>query len=640
MAFGKKINRFPCTEKLDNAYGICAHLGFTSPNEQAVRERHLKCMDDAAIGYFRTNILWNNLQEYSSQPISWTQWDAVMTSMKSHPKIKVLPIICGTLKEKDWRPVVNYLDKWKDFVSSLAYRYRNDIEAFEVENEINFSSDYPPAKNVELLQATYPAVKNVSPNTKVVLGAIGDLNWNKDYLEGLCKLKAYEYFDVMNFHAYCAWETPEALIVQEFTYIQDLMSKYNWNRPVWLTEIGHTAAPRQIEYEERSGKGFFTEVLPVICQTKLDMNLANTTVGLMSDPATLFTGAGRFDPEICFNRFGNYRYVTLNDLKTLNPEEVPVLIVSGDQDFPMKSFDDLENYVRMGGTAVFSVGVPFYRDFSPLDLKRNTLMPENTREQYCKRLHIKYIFPWTIPDCPSVMSWQQPAGGFNFDYRWEVQNLQIYTERFLYDTNLKAGDEFIPVLYEGGGDYTGTVIGLYKLNSDLKGNVIIQTREQTMLTSNSEKAQADRLPRAYLISFALGIDRVFWYAQATSDGPLTPENSEGYFGILSNGSINPRPAYYAFQTLTAMCPNESTRPVLTEKEGAYLATWTKPDGVKAAAVWTPMAPLKVKLNVLGNARYYEYIHGTEIQADPDNFTAKPGITYIVGADVSFLENIE
>lgn len=109
-----------------------------------------------------------------------------------------------------------------------------------------------------------------------------------------------------------------------------------------------------------------------------------------------------------------------------------------------------------------------------------------------------------------------------------------------------------------------------------------------------EDEQAKRVARIHLIAFAYGIDKVFWYEFRSMEDD--PYYSEDNFGMVHK-DLNPKPAYYAYNTLIKMLPNGSTRPVLTIKDGLYKAEWKRPDGKKITAYWCKEGATYIKLNV-------------------------------------------
>nr|MBP7473448.1 hypothetical protein [Prevotella sp.] len=154
--------------------------------------------------------------------------------------------------------------------------------------------------------------------------------------------------------------------------------------------------------------------------------------------------------------------------------------------------------------------------------------------------------------------------------------------RYLTESKSKGKDKMVPISYEGDDNFKGVVAALYQLNSDLKGNIIIQTRLGTQRLSDLEDEQARRVARIHLIAYAYGVDKVFWYEFRSPE--VDPYYSEDNFGMVHK-DLSPKPAYYAYKTLIRMLPNGSIRPVLTVKDGIYKAEWKRPDGKRVAAYW-------------------------------------------------------
>ena len=147
-------------------------------------------------------------------------------------------------------------------------------------------------------------------------------------------------------------------------------------------------------------------------------------------------------------------------------------------------------------------------------------------------------------------------------------------------------------------------------------------------TQKSEKhlevEQSKRLSRIFLVSFSYGVDKVFWYEFCSNPKNIGKEKD---FGVVS-AELTPKPAYYAYKTLTKMCPNGSLRPKLYILGSLYLAEWKRPDKKKVWAVWDAKGvSRKQDIEIIGKARYFDYL-GREI----DNINEiNNGVTYIVGA---------
>lgn len=140
----------------------------------------------------------------------------------------------------------------------------------------------------------------------------------------------------------------------------------------------------------------------------------------------------------------------------------------------------------------------------------------------------------------------------------------------------------------------------------------------------NEYEQAVRLPRIFLISFAYGIDKVFWYEFRSRE--LDTFDKEEHFGLL-HADLTPKPAYYAYKTLIQLCPSGSSRPSLEIDGDTYVSSWQRPDGKLVWAIWNKSREKSITCRVKGNAKYYNYM-GEKITRPK---TLGQGVTYILGA---------
>ena len=143
----------------------------------------------------------------------------------------------------------------------------------------------------------------------------------------------------------------------------------------------------------------------------------------------------------------------------------------------------------------------------------------------------------------------------------------------------------------------------------------------------SEAIQSERVPRIYLISLALGIEKVFWYKSRSCE--MRPSEKEDHFGLWHKDYI-PKPAYYAYKTLTQMCPNKSTRPRLKRFGSVFVASWKRPAGEYVWAFWTSRNTENVAVEF--NTEVYKVydISGNEIEIDFNNVEITPSIVYVTG----------
>lgn len=105
-----------------------------------------------------------------------------------------------------WR--IGDMEAWKRYVYETVKRYRGQVHAWEIYNEVNF---HPPVSALsfggttqdyfELLKAAYIEAKRANPEAKIVISgftAAGDRQMPYDLLA----MGAVDYFDVFAFHGY------------------------------------------------------------------------------------------------------------------------------------------------------------------------------------------------------------------------------------------------------------------------------------------------------------------------------------------------------------------------------------------------------------------------------------------------------
>ncbi len=145
------------------------------------------------------------------------------------------------------------MDAYGRCVSALVERYDGDgkddmpgltypIKYWKAGNEpslqegfdtffVGSSEDY-----LEVLKTTYQAVKEADPEAKVLhAGMAGPCDDKVSFWEPVYK-NGSDYFDIANIHSI---ELPDAVsVVPEFV---KLLSEYNINKPIWVTEVQHSS---------------------------------------------------------------------------------------------------------------------------------------------------------------------------------------------------------------------------------------------------------------------------------------------------------------------------------------------------------------------------------------------------------------
>ena len=139
-------------------------------------------------------------------------------------------------------------------VKTVDEFYPKGVRYFEVWNEPNntYNPDAPfnpgnatPAQYAALVKATYEAVKAKYPDVKILAGSMAPFNGIVDvvWLEGMLKVGAADYMDVLSVHPYTysdgkSGET--ANLVSWLERADEMIRDYNngVSIPVWTTEIG------------------------------------------------------------------------------------------------------------------------------------------------------------------------------------------------------------------------------------------------------------------------------------------------------------------------------------------------------------------------------------------------------------------
>lgn len=134
----------------------------------------------------------------------------------------------------------NMLD-WRNYVRTVATRYKGKIKQFELWNEVNLKEFYSGSQDklLELQKAAYEELKAVDPDNILVAPSITGNNTNE-----LSKLDSYlakgagTYADVISYHMYTPASSPEALIPLVLE-IRKIMHKHGVDKkPLWNTESG------------------------------------------------------------------------------------------------------------------------------------------------------------------------------------------------------------------------------------------------------------------------------------------------------------------------------------------------------------------------------------------------------------------
>lgn len=133
------------------------------------------------------------------------------------------------------------IQDWRNYVKTVATRYKGRIKQFEIWNEVNLTEFYSgsPDKLLELQRAAYEEIKAVDPSNILVAPSFTGNNTNEiTKLDRYLAKGAGAYSDAISYHLYTPGSSPEA-VIPLVTEIRKVMRKHSIDRkPLWNTESG------------------------------------------------------------------------------------------------------------------------------------------------------------------------------------------------------------------------------------------------------------------------------------------------------------------------------------------------------------------------------------------------------------------
>jgi len=153
------------------------------------------------------------------------------------------------------------IQHWRDYVTTMARRYKGRVRHYEIWNEPNLKQFYTGsvATMAQLVREAAIALKDIDPTIVVVSPSAterGGIAWLDEYL----RRGGAEHVDVIGYHFYVAPAEPEAMVplIRE---IQKVLHRHGVNKPLWNTESGWMIPSRQKAVLPRGGTGMYSRVL-------------------------------------------------------------------------------------------------------------------------------------------------------------------------------------------------------------------------------------------------------------------------------------------------------------------------------------------------------------------------------------------
>lgn len=165
-------------------------------------------------------------------------------------------------KPKDRAFTSEEMIEWLKFVRDSVSTNKNITYFWEIWNEpsLDMFKYGSPEEYVQLLKATYPIIKEVNPNAKVVATLSAEGNDKTGFEDKVLALGGGDYFDILSFHPYGANPyLQEDQITSAIVREQALVAKYNNKWPLVIGEIGQPTSEVSEEEQSRLGKFLYAE---------------------------------------------------------------------------------------------------------------------------------------------------------------------------------------------------------------------------------------------------------------------------------------------------------------------------------------------------------------------------------------------
>jgi hypothetical protein len=146
------------------------------------------------------------------------------------------------------------LGAWREYVRTIATRYKGKIHVYEIWNEANLSGYFSGTlrEMVMLAKEAFTILKEVDSTNIVISPAVQGGGWNVNWLDDFLSLGGGNYCDVIGYHFYVSPKPPEAML-NVIDEVREALKRHGINKPVWNTESGWSMEKAFADDDERSG---------------------------------------------------------------------------------------------------------------------------------------------------------------------------------------------------------------------------------------------------------------------------------------------------------------------------------------------------------------------------------------------------
>ena len=228
---------------------------FTCCSPDGLQERMFEEAEASGAEYVRVDVELHGLFPAAADQPDWSHLDRKIEIAQRHD-VKLLAIVRGTpswLSECPNRGEKASLcaprdpKAWGQLAGEVAAHARGSIDHWEILNEpdarwafLGSAEDY-----ARMLSASYDAIKARAPEAKVVFGGV-ERPREHDWITRVFATPgadAVQTFDIAAIHLRLRLRNEVVEMAQWLTLWQQLLQKYGFTGPIWVTEHGYPADP-------------------------------------------------------------------------------------------------------------------------------------------------------------------------------------------------------------------------------------------------------------------------------------------------------------------------------------------------------------------------------------------------------------
>lgn len=132
------------------------------------------------------------------------------------------------------------IDDWRNYVRTVAERYKGKIRYYELWNEPNLRNFYSGSVEtmLQLARETYAILKQVDSRNLLAAPAATEGGKQLDWLDRYLALGGGQFMDVLSHHFYVPREAPEHML-EIVADVRKIMARHGVaHKPLWNTETG------------------------------------------------------------------------------------------------------------------------------------------------------------------------------------------------------------------------------------------------------------------------------------------------------------------------------------------------------------------------------------------------------------------